>query len=157
MNEVTQESKDKTIKTLAIIGFIGVIILGVWLAVQVVRVTPGAFSSLASITDSLYNTKVDTLTVETDKDIVNVGDSFAISWNDVKRSGTFGFHYQCSEVVSLDVRTNNTSVRTITCGEEATFPDTVNSIDLLFFSEKKRFTDVLYTVSFQEIGKTESL
>lgn len=42
-------------KTLAIVGFIAVVAFGVWLAVQIVSLVPNAFSSLASIADSVHN------------------------------------------------------------------------------------------------------
>jgi len=36
MNQVTKEQKDQVMKTMAIVGFVAVIIFGVWLAVQIV-------------------------------------------------------------------------------------------------------------------------
>ena len=55
MNQVHNNDKDRVMKTLAIVGFIAVIAFGVWLAVQIVSLVPNAFSSLASIADSVYN------------------------------------------------------------------------------------------------------
>lgn len=55
MNQVQNKDKDSVMKTLAIVGFIAVVAFGVWLAVQIVSLVPGAFSSLASIADSVYN------------------------------------------------------------------------------------------------------
>lgn len=55
MNQVQNNDKDRVMKTLAIVGFIAVVAFGVWLAVQIVSLVPNAFSSLASIADSVYN------------------------------------------------------------------------------------------------------
>ena len=55
MNQVQNNDKDRVMKTLAIVGFIAVVAFGVWLAVQIVSLVPNAFTSLASIADSVYN------------------------------------------------------------------------------------------------------
>ena len=97
MNQVHNKDKDSVMKTLAIVGFIAVIAFGVWLAVQVVSLVPSAFSSLASIADTVYNyhpvaeevDKTATLpdTQEEDTAIVLDTDNFPGKENDVITTG----------------------------------------------------------------------
>ena len=64
MNQVSRDQKDQVLKSMAIVGFIAVIIFGVWLAVKIVALMPTAFSSLASIADGVYNYRGDATTEE---------------------------------------------------------------------------------------------
>jgi hypothetical protein len=156
-NEVNHESKTALIKTLAIIGFIAVIVFGVWLSVQIVRVIPGAFSSLASIADGIYNNRpVDTLSISTEKDIVNSGESFQVTWTDTERNGTYGFTYLCTNGVSVDVRSGG-NVATLTCGETLELAGNVTSVDVIASSEKQRFIDLPFTIIFTGVGQDEPL
>jgi hypothetical protein len=158
MNQEQFESKDTAAKTLTIIGFIALIIFGVWLAVQAVRYIPTAFSSLASLADSVYSGgKARTLTVSQEKNIVNVGESFTIMWTDLKRDGTYGFTYQCADGVSLEIRRAGGDVRTLACGELLSLPDGNDSIDVMIESEKNRFVDVPFTLTFTGLGESQVL
>ena len=51
MSKASPEKKQSVLKTLAIIGFIGIIIFIAWASVQLVNVLPSAFSSLASLAE----------------------------------------------------------------------------------------------------------
>jgi len=159
MNQATHESKTVVIKTLAIIGFIATITLSVWVAVQVVRVIPNAFSSsLASIADSISNYRtVDELVVTTEKSIVNTGESFEILWNDLEREGNYHFTYVCVEGVSLDIRAADGNVVHMNCTDTLTVPENVHSIEVLASSEKRRFTDVPFSVAFTDLDTDDEL
>lgn len=156
-NEVNSETKTAVIKTLAIIGFIAVIVIGVWLSVQVVRIIPSAFSSLASIADSVYgNRPIDTLTIATEKNIVNSGESFQITWTEVSREGAYGFMYQCTNGVAVDVRSGG-EVTALSCDEILPLPDGVFDIDIIATSEKQRFIDLPFAISFTQVGTDSAL
>ena len=152
MNQVPEEKKDSVTKTLAILGFVAVIILIVWLAVKVVALIPSAFSSLASIADSVYNNQGNKeLTVSTKNSVVNAGESFTVSWTKMRGDGTYGFEYACTEGVSVDIRKKTGAVETIDC---ATFIDLDEDteLDVLINSEKTRFIDVEYSVIYTQEG-----
>ena len=152
MNQVPEEKKDSVTKTLAILGFVAIIILIVWLAVKIVAVIPGAFSSLASIADSIYNNNDNKeLTVNTKNSVVNAGESFNVSWSKMRGDGTYGFQYKCTEGVSLDIRTGEASMKTVDCGTYVDLEDTTD-IDLIINAEKQRFTDVEYGITYNREG-----
>ncbi|MFT7507080.1 MAG: hypothetical protein ACI92I_000218 [Acidimicrobiales bacterium] len=148
MNQVTQEQKDSVTKTFAIVGFIAAILFAVWLAVQIVSVIPSAFSSLASIADGVYNYNEDqSLIVATQNSIINTGESFTLSWTEMNRSGAYAFSYACAEGVSIEIRDAQNNIGALDCNTPLSL-GIVTSLDLVVASEKQRFTDVTYTVTY---------
>lgn len=139
-------------KTLAILGFVAIIILIVWLAVKIVAFIPGAFSSLASIADSVYNQNSDReLVVSTRNSVVNSGEAFTISWTDMGGNGTYEFVYQCADGVSLDIRKGSGVVEAADCNTTIEL-GTATEIDVLVNTEKERFTDVEYAIYYVAEG-----
>src|ERR1700754_22038 len=121
-NHVSPESKEGAIKALAIIGFIVVIILAVWLAVAIVRMLPDAFSSLAGIAGSVEsNRPTTTLEIESDVRVVNVNDTFTITWNDVKREGTYTIEFACVSNVAIALK-NGDREEAVECEREIALP-----------------------------------
>jgi hypothetical protein len=148
MNQVTPDQKDSVTKTFAIVGFVAAILFAVWLAVQVVSVIPSAFSSLASIADGVHNyNEKTTLTVATKNSVVNTGEAFTLSWTEMNIPGTYAFSYTCTGGASVEVRDTQEGIVTLDCGTSYnTQEDT--TIDVIVNSEKQRFVDITYTVSF---------
>ncbi len=145
---VTEEQKSAFTKVLAIFGFFALIILMVWLAVKIVGVVPNAFSSLASIADSVYNYQDDeTLSVATEKSVINAGESFTITWETLSTSGTYNFSFACTDGVAIEVRDDSGATRSLSCDTPLDVSD-VQSLDIRVSSEKNRFTDVRYTLAF---------
>lgn len=156
MNQVNREQKDRVMKTLAVLGFLAVIIFGVWLAVQIVGLIPQAFNSLASIADSIYNYREPTeLTVTTDRSTVNSGEAFLVTWEEITLPGVYTFSYACTEGVSVDVRDNTGTVTQLDCDESITLGSDVTELEATAASERRRFTDLSYTLSFIEEGENE--
>jgi len=158
MNETQENTKNRVIKTLAILGLISIIIIGIWLSVQVVRVIPGAFSSLASIANSVQNNRpLSTLTIATEKSIVNAGESFNISWTNLDKEGTYSFYYTCTDGTSVEIRTANGRISAMQCDNNITLPEGDYSLDITVSSERKRFIDIPFTISFNEPNQEEPL
>lgn len=152
MNEVSNESKNAAIKSLAIIGFIVVIVLSVWIAVQVVRFAPTAFSTLASIADGVYGRDADFI-VATEKNIVNSGDTFAVSWTSLQKDGTYVFTYRCTEGVSAEIRNSEGNIVSVDCEVQLPLAARDQSADVIFTSEKRRFADVPFSIKFIPEGE----
>lgn len=152
MDQVPEERKDSVTKTLAILGFIAIIILIVWLAVKVVAFIPSAFSSLASIADSVYNnTGSKELVVKTKNSVVTAGEAFPVSWSKMRGGGTYGFEYLCADGVSVDIRTETGATQPVACDTFIDLED-ATGIDLLINAEKERFTDIEYAVTYIREG-----
>ncbi len=156
MNEVNEEAKTSAIKTLAIVGFITAIVLGVWLAVQAVRVAPKAFHSLASLAQIVYG-KDASFVVSSEKNIVNSGESFKINWTAMRKSGTYVFSYQCTDGISAHIRDVSGTVVPIGCGTPTTLDTTLApNTEVTFTSEKKRFIDVPFSVRYTPLVNMEA-
>ena len=141
------QGKERVLKTLAIGGFVGLIIIIAWLGIQLISFMPSAFTSLASLADSVYNYKPTELVVVNNKSVANSGESFTITWNKPKQVGTFSFKYACTEGVGAEIRTEGGAIASVPCDEDYVLGST-ESLDVSFTSERNRFTEIPYSVSF---------
>jgi len=151
-----EESKIAAIKTLAIVGFIVAIVFFVWLAVQVVRVAPTAFGTLASLAESVYGTQKP-FDARVNKNVVNSGDTMTLSWDTVRTSGTYDVLYQCVEGVSLEARDVKGNIVAPICGVPFLLDAEKESADLLFTSEKDHFADITLAVRFTPTNTPEKV
>lgn len=155
MNQVTIEEKDGLTKTFAIVGFIVLIIFIVWLAVRIVSIIPSAFSSLASLADSVYNyNNPQELVVTSGNSVINAGESFTISWTDMRKDGTYTFAYTCTEGVAVDVKNAEGAIVSLACDTPLEL-DESTSLEVLIASEKYRFVDIPYTINYMETDETD--
>ena len=146
-NILEAQKKDRVLKSFAIGGFIGLIILIAWIGIQLVSFLPTALSSLASLADSVYNYQPVVLTVVNNKNVINVKEIATISWNIPKQIGTFAFSYTCSDGIAIDTRTKDGGIQNLTCENNYNLGD-VSSVDILVNSEKNHFTDINYEIGF---------
>lgn len=142
-----QDSKTAAIKTLAIIGFIITIVFFVWLAVQAVRIAPQAFHSLASLAETVYGTQKP-FEMQIEKKVVNVDEPLVVSWNRVRTAGSYAFSFQCTEGISAEARNEKGDIVTIPCDAPFSLAATTERFEILFSSEKKRFTDIPVSLIF---------
>lgn len=155
MNGDNNQRKDSAIKTLAIIGFTATIVLGVWLAVQVVQLAPSAFTSLASLSESVYGKpSTDGITVVTSKSVVNNTETFALRWSKVDRPGEYRFTYECTDGIEVLVKNKDDAMTPAACGQPFTLTGD-GETELQVKSDKLRFIDVSYTVTFTDEGARE--
>jgi hypothetical protein len=143
------EQKESLIKVLAIVGFLAAIVLLVVVAVKVVTFIPGAFSSLASIADSVYNyDKTVSLEVTTPNSVVKTSEGFTISWKDMNKPGTYSFMVDCVSGITVDMRTADGEIIAVTCGEQFKLAKDQTSLEIVMKTSQDRFTDVPYSVTF---------
>ncbi len=154
MNNET-ESSSRLMKTLAVLGFVALVIFGTWLAVNIVRLVPGAFSSLASLAESIQLGRDDqnNITIESADTVVNSDESFTIAWSDLDRTGNYTFHYQCEEGVSAQVKVDG-QIISVPCGTTYLLPEDTFNLEAQFVSAKKRFVDITYQIGFIKNGET---
>lgn len=148
MSEVTPEKKEVVMKSLAVIGFLAAIVLLAFLAVKAVSVLPSAFSSLASIADSVYNyDRNPSLTVSTENSVVKSGEAFTISWNEIKRDGSYSVSFACVEGITIETRNAAGEIVTIPCGTGYAISKDTTSLEIVVTTAAQRFTDIDYTVA----------
>ncbi len=156
MNNVTEESKTYAIKSLAIVGFIAAIIAGLWIVVQVIQYVPTAFESLANIADSIYG-GTNQLSFKAEKDVVNSGESLRLTYSPVRGSGSYVFSYRCVDGVSAETRNADGAIVRFDCEKAITvasgkLPNVEQVAEIMFSSEKGRFSDVPFTFAFVRDG-----
>ena len=155
MNGENNQRKDSTIKTLAIIGFTATIVLGVWLAVQVVQLAPSAFSSLASLSESVYGKPgAEEITVVTSKSVVNNTETFELRWSEVERPGQYRFTYECVDGVDVLIKNQIGSFVPAACGQPFVLSGN-GETEVQVKSDTQRFIDVNYTITFTDEGERE--
>jgi hypothetical protein len=138
------------IKLLAIIGFLAIGFAILWLAIQGIKRLPQGFASLASIAESLQKYRpVEDLSVRLEKSVLNSGEAFELSWNDMRQPGEYRFSYACTEGVALEVREASGNMRALTCGETLSLPEDAQNLLLSIKSEEMRFTDVPLRLTFE--------
>jgi len=157
MNDQTHEDrKAAVLKTLAIIGFVAAVIITAWLAVQAVRLLPAAFGTLASLIEGREQA-AENLEVTGTESIVNAGQTLTISWTPLARTGSYTFSYGCTEGVSVTITSARGEMSAVGCDAEVVLPEDDERIAVTFASEKRRFTDVQYTISFIPEGSDTPL
>jgi hypothetical protein len=153
--ESTHTPQRALIKLLAIVGFFVLLALIIWAVVQGLRAFPSAFSSLASIAETVnnYHPK-DDFSVVVQKSIVNSGETFTVTWNEM-RKGTYVFGYSCASDVKFSIRTAEGSLQTITCADTLVLPAHVTGIFATVETKSQRFSDVPFKIAFDpEKGET---
>jgi hypothetical protein len=153
-NNSEQYQKSRLLKSLAILGFVGLIIVISWLGIQLVKVLPNAFSSLASLADSVYSYEPTKITVANNKVSVTTKESLTVSWNAPKQAGSFAFSYQCNEGLTLDMKDSLGNTKALLCDTNYNV-GSVTAIELMMQTTKDRFTDLKYRIDFIPSGKEE--
>jgi hypothetical protein len=147
-------------RLLAILGFIAAVIAGLWLIIQAVRYLPTGFVSLANMADGLFG-RDKGLSLTAPQDVVNSGDSYRINFNPIREDGTYVFSYRCIEGVSAQTRDSAGDIVDIVCDEELKIRTGrmrgAQTHEITFESEKQRFSDVPYTISFYANDKNAPL
>lgn len=154
MQNDTSEKKDSILKILAITGFIGIIVFIAWASIQLVSVAPSAFSSLASLAEgvnsysktTVEDREVDTLTVTSNTLLANSGDTVTVNWGTARANGSYVFSYECAEGVAIDL-VNVTGLQSIQCETNYNLGNT-DTVSLVIDSEKNRYSDVAYSISY---------
>lgn len=162
-NNVSPEKKDSILKSLAVAGFIGIVVLIAWLSIQLVNILPGAFSSLASIAEGL-NQYQETLVEEdeskpltsfavtSNQTLVNSGEPVTVTWEKASARGSYTFSYTCDEGIAVDLL-NVDGLKSIACDTNYNVGDTT-TVDIVVDSEKERYADIRYSIAFLRTNDT---
>lgn len=150
MTDAPKEPKKSPKRILLLVVTILIIAGLAWTSVHLIKLVPDAFSSLASLAESLNRTSSNqtfgSFGVTSDKTLVNAGESVTLSWETASRPGSYTFSYQCADGVAVDlIRDDGT--QSISCDTNYNI-GTVENLTIAIDSEKERYTDVTYTIAF---------
>lgn len=150
MKTVTPEQKAPIIKSLALVGLLGIIILIAWLAIQLVNLFPSALTSLVSLANSVYNynpAKSVELDITYHRTIANHKEATTVRWNAPLINGHYTFSYECAEGVAVSIETKDKPAFPVNCNQTYDLGNT-NQLELTIESEKSRYTDISYQIAF---------
>lgn len=145
-------------KILVIIGFCATVGLIVWLIVLGIARLPEGFSSLAGIADTIHDYRpLTTIKLTTEKEVVNSGETFLLSWTNIQQSGTYALHYACVDGVTLTAHDSSDTNIPFNCDDALSFPATVHSLSVSALSAKNRFANIQFTITFTDAKDTKKL
>jgi hypothetical protein len=143
-------------RVLAIIGFVALIVIGMWGSVQVARAVPTTLSSIAaaivSIT-SIFVPATETITLSAPSLSVVSGTPLTLTFDHNKKSvdGSYAFRYSCADGVSF-AGPAGTTTDTIACNIPYRFAINGNTVTVTPVSTANRFVDVEVFVDFTPTG-----
>ena len=151
---VSPQKKSSILNSLAIAGFVGVVLLLAWISIQLVQLFPNALSSLASLAEGVDQTSetmveedaMKPIVVTSNTSLANTGESVNINWDRSNERGSYVFAYECIDGVSI-AEMNDGAERQLTCNTNYNVGD-IDELTLAIESEKNRYTDVTYSVGF---------
>ncbi|MBX4198005.1 hypothetical protein KW782_01580 [Candidatus Parcubacteria bacterium] len=149
-NQGGKQGPTTTVKVLVLLGLIVLLVLGILLPIKLV---PNAVTSTKSFFSRIFNR--DSVTLEVDKDELNSGEPFVLSWNGgTRENGSYILSYSCIDGVRIETSVNQPFER-ITCDSQFYFSPTENEIELTVVSERSREVDIPVTLSFLENSASE--
>jgi hypothetical protein len=151
-----EASKGVLTKILAILGFCVTIALIIWLIITIIAKAPGAFRSLAGIADDInLHKELSALEVTPEKDVVNSGEPFTLTWTDTDHEGTYQVGYACADGMTVFFQDPDETFHPMRCGADMlSLPAEVTDLTLIASSTKDRVTDVTFRVLFSESTTT---
>lgn len=157
MNEQESPFRDIVTKTLAIIGVVAVLLIGMWLAVNTVKMVPRLASSLAAAMVSMTSLFVPGERIEvTAPDTIENGTAFDVSWDHINKAkrGAYAFAFTCSGDLYF-TSTLSEGGEIITCNTPFTSKDLVGKITLTAHSKAVAPVDTDLIIAFTEEGATK--
>lgn len=162
METVTSERGSRTRKTLITIAFFAIIALIAWLSVQIVRYTPNAFTSLASLAQGIdqYRKTLDgnidgPLTITSDVASTTIGKPVTLTWGKDNRTGRYAFSHACKDGLEVDI-VDSEGLRTISCETVYDLGDT-DTLTFIINSDTATSAELPYLVSFMRTNDTNPI
>ena len=152
-NLEVQATKKRTVfNILALIGFLATVVFLAWISIQVVKILPGAFRSLANLAETLSGNSTRSITIMGPEGEVAAGSEITISWKAAPVPGSYTFSYDCVDGVLIEIRMDDTA-REVRC--ETTYSlGEATSVRLFVTSNELESASVPYAVTFLRTNDT---
>ena len=131
----------------AILGFILLLIIGIWSAIQVITFVPRLFSDTGTTPTTINNNGIDldgrSIAVELDTETVNSGDTVTANFaHSGDETGVLSFSYACEEGFYFQI-----ADRPVPCNAPYTIPTTSTSLDMIPLSANET-TEVAFAITY---------
>lgn len=159
MQTDNRDIRATALKALAILGFVAILIFGVWGLIQVARMVPGVMSAISSAAVSLSSIFVPAERLELTLPSANVqsGEPFTLTWtHEGKRGdGTYTVSFDCRDGLSMEAPGQSGVYQKVFCNTPFNLTNEASSMKLIAISEKSRFLDVPIKLSFTRLSTGE--
>ncbi len=162
MNQPHQEEARESrvrmniLKALAAIGFVIILVFGVWGVIQVARMVPSIASYLSAAAVSLTSifTPAERLEITIPSAQVTSGDVFTLSWShEGKRAdGTYTVSFECRDGVSMEAPDQHGVYQKVFCNTPFNLTNETASMRLIPLSSTARFVDVGIKLAFTRLS-----
>ncbi len=154
--QTNQQTKEAGLKALAIVGFVAVLVFGVWGFIQILRMVPNVFSSLSAAAVSLTSVFVPAERLEITSTSLNVnsGEPFTLSWNHTgaRGTGSYTVTYSCRDGVSMETPDTHGVYQKVFCDVPFNLTNDQTSIKLIPISQAQRYIDVPLKLTFTRLS-----
>jgi hypothetical protein len=147
------------LKALAVIGFVAILIFGVWGLIQVGRMFPSIMSAISSAAVSLSSIFVpaERLEIALPSGNIESGEPFTISWTHEgkRKDGTYTLSFDCRDGLSMEAPGANGVYQRVFCNTPFNLTNETSSMKLIAISSQSRFLDVPLKLTFTRLDTGE--
>lgn len=148
--------KNNSMKALAIVGLLAVLVLGFWGVIRVAILVPGIGNALAAVGASISSIFVPAERLEITLPSANVpsGEPLSITWNHVGKrgEGSYTLSYACRSGFSMESITPTGVYQKAPCETPFNYTNSQTEIRVIPQSQSARFLDVPVTLSYTRSG-----
>lgn len=157
--ETQTQKRSTALKAISIVGFVAILIFGVWGLIQVARMVPNLFSSIGGAAVSLSSIFVPAERLEVSLETSNVISSvpFTISWDHTNKrgDGTYRLSYACRDGVTMQAPDERGAYQTVFCDTPFNLTNEEAAMKVVAFSDRNRFIDVPLKLVFTRLSDGE--
>lgn len=157
--ETQTQKRSVALKAISIVGFVAILIFGVWGLIQVARMVPNLFSSIGGAAVSLSTIFVPAERLEVSLETANVtsGEPFTISWEHTNKrgEGIYRLTYACRDGVTMQTPDERGAYQTVFCDTPFNLTNAEDTMKVVAFSDKNRFIDVPLKLAFTRLSDGE--
>ena len=150
-----EHMRDLSLKTLATVGIVVLLVVGAWGVVIVARNIPNVFSGLGAAVSSVTSifTPAERLEITMESANVESGVPFSLSWKHVNKRGvgSYTILFACRDGLSVEAPTARGTYEKVACDTPFNFENAQEHIRLIATSIRSRFLDVPFTISFTRL------
>lgn len=157
--ETQPQKRSATLKAISIVGFVAILLFGVWGLIQVARMVPNLFSSIGGAAVSLSSIFVpaERLEVSLETSNVTASEPFTISWEHTNKrgEGTYRLSYACRDGVTMQAPDDRGTYQTVFCETPFNLTKEETAMKVVAFSDRNRFIDVPLKLTFTRLSDGE--
>jgi len=144
MSENENGKRNKLTSILAIVGFIVIIAIGIWGAVNAIRLAPQMFSTLASP----FSRVSDEIDIQVPSSSINSNTPFELTWKHDGKDGVYAFSYRCRPGLQFQAPQPDGTYLPINCESPYNIQSNENTLRLIPISKINRFLDVPFVIAY---------